>query len=156
LGQPLRIVPAEQRSDAFAKSYCVSCWFITNTCEKETAAYRAGFFRALPNLELRIVLPDSALPAFIMRPVCKDPLYLRNIITTTTMAITAKIKTKAWYEAMLAESFISRSVNSDAKEIDEAHVSTYIVEWIKSAEDAQDCSDLLLQNFQDEFDGWTE
>jgi hypothetical protein len=72
------------------------------------------------------------------------------------MAITAKIKTKAWYEIMLAEGFTGRSVNSDAKEIDEAHVSIYIVEWIEFAEDAQDCSDLLLQNFQGEFDGWTK
>jgi hypothetical protein len=29
---------------------------------------------------------------------------------------------------MLAEGFIGRSVNSDAKEIDEAYVSTYIIE----------------------------
>jgi hypothetical protein len=128
LEQLLRIVPAEQRSDAFAGSYCVSCWFITNTCKEETAAYRAGFFRALLDLGLRIVLPDSALLASITRPVCRNLLYLRNIITTTTMAITAKIKAKAWYKAMLAESFIGRSVNSDAKKIDEAHVSTYIVE----------------------------
>jgi hypothetical protein len=128
LKQPLRIVPAEQKSDAFAKSYCVLCWFITNTCEKETAAYRAGFFRALLNLGLRIVLPNSALFASITRPICKNPLYLRNIIITITMAIIAKIKIKAWYEIMLAEGFTNRSVNSDAKEIDEAHVSTYIIE----------------------------
>jgi hypothetical protein len=107
LGQPLRIVPVEQKSDAFAENYCVSCWFITNTCEEETAAYCAGFFRALLDLGLRIVLPDSALPAFITRLVCRNPLYLRNIITTTIMAIIAKIKTKAWYEAMLAKGFIS-------------------------------------------------
>jgi hypothetical protein len=151
LGQPLRIVPVEQKSDAFAESYCVSCWFIINTCEEKTAAYRASFFRALLNLGLRIVLPDSALPAFITRPVCKNPLYLRNTITITIMATTAKIKTKAWYEAMLAENFINRSVNPDAKEIDEAHVSTYIIEWIEFAENAQNCSDLLLQNFQNEF-----
>jgi hypothetical protein len=124
----LRIVPIEQRSDAFAKSHCVSCWFIINTCEEETAAYRAGFFKALPDLGLRIVLPNSALPAFTTRPICKNPLYLRNIIITTIMAIIAKIKTKIWYEAMLAESFINRSINSDAKKIDEAHVSTYIIE----------------------------
>jgi hypothetical protein len=151
LGQLLRIVPIEQKSDAFAESYCVSCWFITNTCEEETAEYRAGFFRALPDLGLRIVLPDSALPAFITRPVCRDLLYLRNIIITTIMAIIAKIKTKAWYEAILAEGFIGRSVNLDAKEIDEVHVSIYIIEWIESAEDAQNCSNLLLQNFQGEF-----
>jgi hypothetical protein len=128
LEQLLRIVPVEQKSDAFAESHCVSCWFTTNTCEEETAAYCAGFFRALPNLELRIVLPNSALPASITRPICRNPSYLRNIITITTMAITAKIKTKAWYEAMLAEGFTGRSVNPDAKEIDEAHVSIYIVE----------------------------
>jgi hypothetical protein len=152
----LRIVPVKQKSDAFAESYCVSCWFITNTCEKETAAYYAGFFKALLNLGLRIVLPDSALSAFITRPICKNPLYLRNTRTTTTMAIIAKIKTKAWYEIMLAEGFIGRSINSDAKKIDEAHVSTYIIEWIESAEDAQNCSDLLLQNFQGEFNEWIE
>jgi hypothetical protein len=95
LEQPLRIVPVEQKSDAFAKNHCVLCWFITNTCEKETATYHAGFFKALPNLELRIVLPDSALPAFITRPICRNFLYLRNTITTTIIAITAKIKTKA-------------------------------------------------------------
>jgi hypothetical protein len=106
LGQPLHIVPVEQRSDAFAESYCVSCWFIINMCEEKTAAYRAGFFRALLDLGLRIVLPDSALPAFITRLVCKDSLYLRNTIITTIMTITAKIKTKAWYEIMLAEGFI--------------------------------------------------
>jgi hypothetical protein len=156
LGQLLRIVPAEQKSDAFAKNYCVSCWFIINTCEKEIAAYYASFFRALPDLGLRIVLPNSALPAFITRLICRNPLYLRNIIITTTIAITAKIKTKAWYEIMLAEGFIDRSVNSDAKKIDEAHVSTYIIEWIEFAEDVQNCSDLLLQNFQDEFNEWTE
>jgi hypothetical protein len=156
LEQPLYIVPAEQKSDAFAESHCVSCWFIINTCEEETAAYRAGFFKALLNLELRIVLSDSALPASITRPVCRNPLYLRNTITTTTMAIIAKIKTKAWYEVMLAEGFIDRSVNPNAKEIDEAYVSTYIIEWIEFAEDAQNCSDLLLQNFQDEFNKWIE
>jgi hypothetical protein len=128
LEQPLRIVPTEQKSDAFAESYCVSCWFITNTCEEETAAYRAGFFRALSDLGLRIVLPDSALPASITRPVCKNPLYLRNIIIITTMATIAKIKAKAWYKAMLAEGFINRSINSNAKEIDEAYVSIYIIE----------------------------
>jgi hypothetical protein len=128
LKQPLRIVPIEQKSDAFAKSHCVSCWFITNTCEKKSAAYRAGFFKALLNLGLRIVLPDSALPASITRPIYKNPSYLRNTIITTTMATTAKIKTKAWYEAMLAEGFTSRSINPDAKEIDEAHVSIYIIE----------------------------
>jgi hypothetical protein len=115
LEQPLRIVPAEQKSDAFAESHCVSCWFIINTCEKETAAYRAGFFRVLPDLGLRIVLPDSALPAFITRPVCKNPLYLRNTIITTIIATTAKIKTKAWYEAILAKGFIDRSINPNAK-----------------------------------------
>jgi hypothetical protein len=52
---------------------------------------------------------------------------------------------------MLAEGFIGRSINSDAKEINEAHVSIYIIEWIEFAENAQNCSDLLLQNFQDEF-----
>jgi hypothetical protein len=128
LEQLLRIVLVEQKSDAFAESHCVSCWFITNTCELKTAAYCAGFFRILPDLGLRIVLPNSALPAFITRPVCRNPLYLRNTIITTIMAITAKIKTKAWYKAMLAEGFIDRLVNSDAKEIDEAHISTYIVE----------------------------
>jgi hypothetical protein len=95
LEQSLRIVPAEQKSDAFAENHCVLCWFITNTCEEETAAYRAGFFKTLLNLELRIVLPNSALPASITRPVCRNPLYLRNTIITTIMAITAKIKTKA-------------------------------------------------------------
>jgi hypothetical protein len=128
LGQPLRIVPAEQKSDAFAKSYYVSCWFIINTCEEEIAAYRAGFFRALPNLRLCIVLPNLALLAFITRPICRNSLYLRNIIITITMAITAKIKTKAWYEAILAKGFINQSVNSDAKEINEAYVSIYIIE----------------------------
>jgi hypothetical protein len=128
LGQSLRIVPVKQKSDAFAENYCVSCWFTTNTCEEETAAYRAGFFKALPNLGLRIVLPNSALPAFITRLICKNPSYLRNIIITIIMAITAKIKTKAWYEIMLAESFTNRSVNPDAKEIDEAYVSIYIIE----------------------------
>jgi hypothetical protein len=44
------------------------------------------------------------------------------------MTTTAKIKTKAWYEAMLAKGFINRSVNSNAKKIDEAHISTYIIE----------------------------
>jgi hypothetical protein len=124
----LRIVLVKQKSDAFAESYCVSCWFITNTCEKETAAYRAGFFRALLNLGLRIVLPDSALLAFTTRPVCRNPLYLRNTIITTIMAIIAKIKTKAWNEAMLAEGFIGRSINPDAKKIDETYVSIYIIE----------------------------
>jgi hypothetical protein len=128
LKQLLRIVPVEQKSDAFAESHCVSCWFITNTCEKKTVAYRAGFFRALPNLELRIVLPNSALPASITRPIYKNLLYLRNIIIITTMATTAKIKTKVWYEAMLAKGFINRSINPDAKKIDEAYISTYIIE----------------------------
>jgi hypothetical protein len=152
----LRIVPIEQKSDVFAKNHYVSCWFTINTCEKETAAYRAGFFRALPDLKLRIVLPDSALPVFITRLVCKNPSYLQNIIITTTIATTAKIKTKAWYEAMLAKDFINRSVNPDAKEIDEAYVSIYIIEWIEFAKNAQNCSDLLLHNFQGEFDRWTE
>jgi hypothetical protein len=128
LGQPLRIVSVKQRSDAFAESYCVSCWFIINTCEEETAAYRAGFFRALLNLGLRIVLLDSALPAFITRLVCRNSLYLRNITTIITIAIIAKIKTKAWYEVMLAEGFIGRSVDPDAEEIDEAYISIYIIE----------------------------
>jgi hypothetical protein len=128
LGQLLRIVPVEQKSDAFAESYCVSCWFITNTCEKETAAYRAGLFRALLNLELCIVLLNSALLVFITRPVYKNPLYLRNIITTIIIATTAKIKTKAWYEVMLAKGFTDRSINPDAKKINEAHVSIYIIE----------------------------
>jgi hypothetical protein len=44
------------------------------------------------------------------------------------MAIIAKIKIKAWYEVMLAEGFIGRSVNSDAKKIDEAYISIYIIE----------------------------
>jgi hypothetical protein len=52
---------------------------------------------------------------------------------------------------MLAKGFTGRSVNPNAKEIDEAYISIYIIEWIESAEDAQNCSDLLLQNFQDEF-----
>jgi hypothetical protein len=54
---------------------------------------------------------------------------------------------------MLIEGFINRSVNSDAKKIDKTYISTYIIEWIESAENAQNCSDLLLQNFQGEFNG---